>query len=81
MIGSAAIAAFIAQSAFWALLMLGLVSQELGRVTAGVFVAIWLIASFGLPHVTYGSAYVAPFVAVLDIVLVFLIFKGDVRLT
>ena len=47
-------------------------------------IAILLFLSFaglfGLPHVPYGPAMFSSFVAVLDVALVFLIFKGDVRL-
>lgn len=36
---------------------------------------------FGLRWVPYGDGMFSSYVAVLDIALVFLIFKGDVRLT
>ena len=39
---------------------------------------------FGLEHVSFGASLSTPFVAVLDIALVFLVFlvfKGDIRLT
>jgi hypothetical protein len=34
-----------------------------------------------LPYASYGAALFSPYVATLDIVLVFLVFKGDVKLT
>jgi hypothetical protein len=42
---------------------------------------LWLAGCFGLPYLPDGAAMFPPFVAVLDIALVFIIFKGDVRLT
>jgi hypothetical protein len=46
-----------------------------------LFLAIWLGGRFALPHLPDGAAMFPSFVAVLDIALVFIIFKGDVRLT
>jgi hypothetical protein len=43
-------------------------------------VTLWVAAYFGLPLVSFGGLFLTPSVAVLDLVLVFLIFKGDVRL-
>jgi hypothetical protein len=42
---------------------------------------LWLAGFLGLPYFTYGATLFSPFVAVLDIALVFIIFKGDIRLT
>ena len=44
------------------------------------FVVVWLAGMFGLPHLLYGELLFAPLVAIVDIVLVFIVFKGDVRL-
>jgi hypothetical protein len=79
-IGSASIAAWIAHLAFWILLGLGWAYGELqlrGRIT---FVCLWLAAYFGLPFIPSGAAMFSSVVAVLDIILVFIIFKGDVRI-
>lgn len=78
---SAGIAALIAHVAFWVLLACGWFRDELGPRAIAVFVLLWMGGMFGLPLVAYGSAMFPSFVAVLDIVLVFIIFKGDVRLT
>jgi len=50
---------------------------------AAVVVVVWVIGAVGLPHVPYEPAHAMfpSFVAVLDIALVLMIFKGDVRLT
>jgi hypothetical protein len=80
MTGAPLIAGWIAQVAFWILIVLGLAFEELSRGAAATFVVLWLAGMFGLPYLPYGEFLFGPFVAVLDIVLVFIIFKGDVRL-
>jgi hypothetical protein len=79
--GSPAVAAFIAHVAFWTLIAYGSAVGELRARGVMVFVAAWLGGRFGLPYVPYGAALFSSFVAVLDIGLVFVIFKSDVRLT
>ena len=83
MVGSPVIAAWIAQIAFWSLLTYGLLVGELTVRRGMLFVAAWLIGRVGLPYVPYGPAHAmfSSFVAILDIALVFAIFKRDVRLT
>ena len=80
MIGSAAIAAFIAHAAFWALLAGGIVFGELRIRGAIIFTGLYLAGRYGLPYLTAYDLLV-PYVACLDVALVLAIFKGDVRLT
>ena len=76
--GSASIAGWIAQITFVVLLIVGWDDLGLkGRVT---FVALWLAGRIGLPYLPYGAPLIIPYVAVLDIILVLVVFKGDVRL-
>jgi hypothetical protein len=80
--GSASIASWIAHVAFWMLLMYGWAWQEIDRRGVVLFLVFWPAGLFGLPYLfAYGAGLFSAYVAVLDIVLVFLIFKGDVRLT
>ena len=81
--GSPGAAAWIAHLAFWALILYGLVVQELNPKRLAVFLLLWLGGLVGLPYAPYEPvrAMFSSFVAVLDIALVFTIFKGDVRLT
>ena len=82
MTGSAGIAARIAQVAFWALLVYGWVWDEIDVRGIAVFVTLWIAGLYGLPLLTeYGAGLFSSYVAALDIALVFIIFKGDVRLT
>ena len=79
---SVGIAAFIARIAFPALLVVGWVRGDLGPRTTAVFVVLGLAAWIALPRlVPNGDAFVTSALAVLDIALVFVIFKGDVRIT
>jgi hypothetical protein len=55
--------------------------DELGARGVALFLLLWLSGLFGLPFLPHGGSLFSPFVAVLDIALVFILFKGDVRLT
>jgi hypothetical protein len=80
MAGSPAAAALIAHVAFWTLLIFGWALGELNLKRVAIFLLAWLLAFIGLPKLPHGGALVPSFVAVLDVTLVLLIFKGDVRL-
>ena len=64
---------------FWVLVAYGWFWNELGPKGLSVVTLLWLAGRFGLSFIPYGYAMFGPFVAVLDIALVFIIFKGDVR--
>jgi len=78
--GSSVIAAWIAHAAFWVLMLWGWATDALGVTTVAIFMLLWLVAFIGLPYLPYGGALFPSCVAVLDIALVLVIFKGDVRL-
>ena len=79
---SVAAAALIAQVAFWIILGIGLTSREIGARSGAIFVLLWALGVFGLPRLAaMGGLFVTTYVAVLDIVLAFMVFKGDVRLS
>ncbi len=65
---------------FWILVGLGWVLGELQPKGTATFLLLWLAGFAGSRFVFDGMLF-TPYVAVLDIALVFLIFKGDVRLT
>lgn len=79
--GSPVIAGWIAHIGFWAIVLLGLSSGDLRAKPAATILILWLAGMFGLPHVPYGAGLVTAFVAVLDVALVFIVFKGDVPIT
>ena len=76
--GSAGIAAWIAQITFVVLLIVGW--EDLGVKGRITFIALWLVGRIGLPYFPYGAPLITPYVAILDIVLVLVVFKGDVPL-
>jgi hypothetical protein len=79
MVGSIS-AAWIAKLAFVALMAWGWRSRELRRAAAVVFLIIGAAIWIGVPHLRGGEPYVTTALAVVDIALVFAVFKGDVRL-
>jgi hypothetical protein len=79
--GSAGVAAWIAHLSFWILLISGVTSGELGTRGVVAALAAWALGYVGLPYLAYGPSLFPTFVAVVDIVLVFVIFKGDVHIT
>jgi hypothetical protein len=80
--GSVGVAAWIAHVTFWGLLLYGLARRELGLRSSAVFLFLWICGLYGLPYIiSFGAELFSSFVAVLDIALVFVLFKGDVRLT
>lgn len=79
--GSPAVASWIAHVAFWVLLARGWMSGELGIRGTIIALSLWLTAYIGLPFLPYGSGLFSSFVAVIDIALVLVIFKGDVHIT
>ena len=82
MVGSPVVGAVIAHLAFWLLLLRGVLGGELRAKVALVFVVVWVAGYLGIPRLSpFAVPVVTSFVAVLDIVLVFVIYKGDVTLT
>jgi hypothetical protein len=79
MVGSAGIAYWIAHGAFWMLVVFG--AAELRVKGVAWFLALWLIGYAGSGWFPQGALLFLSYVATLDIALVFLVFKGDVRLT
>ena len=55
MLGSSGIAAWVAHVAFWALLLIGVGSGEVGKKGGALFIALWLAGYFVLPFVPSGS--------------------------
>ena len=79
--GVQAIAAFIGFWAFWILLPYGYAVGELSPRQVAVFLLLWIGGRVGLAYLPWmpATSLFSSYVAVLDIALVFAIFKGDVR--
>ena len=79
--GSPAATSLVAHLAFWALVGWGMVTGALTWRVAAMCAGAWLLMPSALAYTSYGPSLYSPVVAVLDILLVLVIFKGDVRLT
>jgi hypothetical protein len=77
-VDSAGAAKWIAQIAFWWLVIVGW--RELGANRGVVFIGLWLVGLVCREYVPYGPAIFTAFVAALAIVLVLLIYKRDIPL-
>ncbi len=69
---------FIAHLAFWVVLLVG--ARELGWRRMAIFVVLWAAGYAGSGRLAGGGFLFDSYVAVLDIVLVLVVFKGDLRL-
>jgi hypothetical protein len=81
--GSPAVAALIAHLAFWGLLVYGWTMGALTVIQVTIVLVLWLAGAAGLPYAPYEPMrdMLSSYVAVLDVALVFMIFKGDIRFT
>lgn len=79
MTGSIGAGYWIAHGAFWMLLVFA--ATERGRRMVAVFLALWLAGYLLLRTLSQGTPLFASYVALLDVALVFAVFRGDVRLT
>ena len=78
--GSPAVAAFVGFWSFWILLPYGYAVGELSPKQIAAFLLLWIGGRIGLGYLAPAGLFL-PYVAILDIALVFVIFKGDVRLS
>jgi len=77
MIGTPLIAAWVAHVTFWVLLAL---AWRAGRFRLiALFVALWVIGYVATGYVMALALFFMPFVAVLDIALVFIVLQRDIR--
>ena len=79
--GSPQIGQWIAVIAFPTLLILGYISEELKPRWIAAFAIVGVAAWIGLPRFPPSGGYlVSPVLAVMDIVLVLMVFKRDIRI-
>ena len=79
MVGSALIGGWIAHAAFWIVIAIAAEGARY-RLTA-IFIGLWLIGYAAARSAAFGAAWFMPYVAALDIALVLIVFKSDIRLT
>lgn len=83
MAGAPIAASFLAHAIFWILLGYGALWGDLRTGWILAFVGLWFVVYLAAPLVFFDPFAMvrAALVAFLDIVLVLILFKGDVRLT
>ena len=69
----------VAHLAFWALLGTGLALGEVGRKAAATLLVLWCAGFWASAYVPYGPELFPSVVALIDVGLVLLVFKGDLR--
>ncbi|HEY8173206.1 MAG TPA: hypothetical protein VIH21_08955 [Dehalococcoidia bacterium] len=79
MIGSPLVAWWIAHVTFWVLLALAARDRRWRLI--GIFAAIWVIGYIASGQVAALSLFFMSYVAMLDIALVFVVLKRDIRIT
>lgn len=79
--GSVGVAALVGHLVFWILVVWGYLTESLNVRSSVVFALLWLVPFSFLDALPSLAPFFTSYVAVLDIVLVFLLFRGDVRLT
>ena len=79
MIGSPLVGWWIAHVAFWVLI--GLAVRENRWRAIGVFIGLWIAGYIASSQVAALSLLFMSYVAVLDIALVFVVLKRDIRIT
>ena len=72
--------AFLPHAVFFVLLVAGWWLGELSGRRAGLFLALYLAAVAASSLVAGGVFWLTAFVALLDVVLILLVVKGDVRI-
>ena len=65
--------------AFW--MLIGLAARDSRWRTIGVFIVLWIAGYIASSQVAALSLFFMSYVAVLDIALVFVVLKRDVRIT
>jgi len=67
----------LAAGIFWALLAYGWWRAELSHRTVLVFVALWVAGMVGFPYLAIGRGAFIGFVALMDVVLMLMVFKPE----
>ena len=79
MFGSAFVGSWIAHVAFWVLLALA--ARAARWRTIGIFSVLWVAGYIASRQIGALNLFFMPYVATLDIALVFIVLQRDIRLT
>lgn len=76
----AGLGGLIAQAVFWATLGIGWFMDELSTRVAVIFLILWALGYTAAAYVPQGGFLFISFLAVLDLVLVLMVFKENIRI-
>ena len=79
MIGSPLVGWWVAHVTFWVLI--GLAARDRRWRTIGVVMTLWIAGYLASGQVAAFDLFFTPYVAALDIALVFIVLQRDIRLT
>jgi hypothetical protein len=65
---------------FFVLLIAGVWLGELSFRRAGIFLALWVAAVIAAQYIIAGTLWMTAFIALMDVVLLLMVVKGDVRI-
>ena len=66
---------------FWVLLVAGWWMSELSSRQIAIAIALWLVAILFVFNLTSGLYWMTAMVAIMDVMLILKIFKGDIRVS
>ncbi len=79
--GTLSILPWIAHPVYWALVFAGWTTGEFGPARVLIFIALWFAGLIVIPRLLPAGFLLFPsYIAILDVALVLMVFKGDVRL-
>ena len=71
----------LGQITFWILIIWGWAADGFTLATRITFLALWIAGYVLFPYVPNGNWWFAPYVAVLDIVMIFIVIRDNARLS
>jgi hypothetical protein len=71
----------IGHVAFWVLIIWGWAADGFSLAIRLTFLALWIAGYVLFPYFPSGSWWFAPYVAILDVILVLLVLRDNVRLS
>jgi hypothetical protein len=79
MLGSLSLGSWIAHGAFWVLVVFAASTRAMRR--AAICIVLWVVGYVVSMSIPQGAMLFTSYVALLDIAMVLMVFKSDIRLT
>lgn len=71
----------LGQITFWILIIWGWAADGFTLATRITFLALWIAGYVLFPYFPNGYSWFAPYVAILDIVMIFIVIRDNARLS